>query len=1184
MFAVANVGVAAATELTSGTDYTISGYNDNEYFTFKPEDNLLNDIEPISHYWYNVEEGDNEIALASTPTKVTDAGWLNNLGQATASTNVVGATQDSFAPSGWIAQQLFVKFADKTVVSVDDVDPNKQWYQINYKLPSKSAITDATISLLSKTNDALDKWTPQSYEYIFADTEEALVTGEGATTVLVDHTINTIKNITTVTLNTAVTAKYVAVRFYMPWNNFNDAMIGFSTSNGWYARWDRLDIHGTPVADTNFTDYSAAGVNTTNLSGTGKDAANSLIVDKRPNSAYFYNTIENSNGLAITTEPTAFVMQTDDIPARDIANLTSTTLTSQATLFSEAAYGDKYTKYMWAEYGDDGKVKTLIDDETKRWAQINYQLDGEAEIKTLIFGALANTSNHYWHMPGHYKIILSDTEAGLLDLNQSKIVIDVDEDKNATFKTNRHTIVLNDAVKAKYVALRFICMFNNDSIGSAARSNIYMDRINFFGVYGEYTNPVSVPSVEPTATAKDNSGNTLEGVTATVSISASGNKDESGDNAIVGATLSAPETATVSDKYYAFDGWYLGETKVADEASNVYALTGSEETFDFVAQYKQTYKPYTDFSAVGDNSKAVADAATSLLADKTVTSALYYNAIENHTGVAVTAEPTAFTVNDTLANITLSETSTADSGLFADLNLSRYMFKKYDAQNLISEIIDDEDSQWAQVNYTLDGEANISKLQFGNFRGSYHWQNASHYKYILSDTEAGLTDLTKANAVIEINTEENTSLKAGMQIVTLNSAVSAKYIGVRFISTANPQIIGKKIGDMYTDRMNYLGVYGTYTELADANVTYTVEGGAPETVVTKAEPVYSGNADSNGNYAAGNVTLTAETQYIDNENDVTYDFVEWKKGGVTYSVDNAITYDLTGEDAEFTAVYEEGTMMYALDFVDGTGKVIDTLKIAKNTIPTEQQMAAINEKVKAVYGYEIVTNQYGVDWGEDVYNTPATISKTYYAQYRNLGYQTAVTVTTVDGTKPYNNQNVAFDTAITVTDDAAAAWEMDGAVVATGTELKLYAAGTTMNVTATEEEKSADELAFVGKAMDNDNFSVFVHVNPTKTVKAYGVIFGSNTYKNTYDAQDENVKATMFVLDDTDAFVKTETKKPSLTDNRVNVTNTANVDFMTSLTDVATNLDGTYKTRHARAYVIYSDDSVVYSDVIISNK
>lgn len=493
-----------------------------------------------------------------------------------------------------------------------------------------------------------------------------------------------------------------------------------------------------------------------------------------------------------------------------------------------------------------------------------------------------------------------------------------------------------------------------------------------------------------------------------------------------------------------------------------------------------------------------------------------------------------------------------------------------------TDLIDDETKQWIQLDYELESEATISSLALvGKTKAQY---NASHYKYYVSETADGL--YKEENCVAEIGTA------AAIGSVTLTTPKKAKYVGIRFICLHNTEINpGLGLVSLYS-RATEFSVFGSYVNAADANVTYTVVGGAPETVVTKAEPSYTGLVDQNGNYHTGSVTLTAQEEYLEivDNGKVPYDFDGWYVNGELYSADTTITYDLTKDDIQFTANYIQGARLCSIDFIDGTGKVIDTLNLEEGTVITPEMMVDINKKVEDVYGYEIVLNENNlVAWSDGVYGLTVTGSITYYAQYRNLGYQTAVTVTNVDGTKAYN-QKVAFDTAITVTDDAAAAWEMDGAVVATGTELKLYAAGTTMNVTATAEPKPANELAFVGKAMQDGNFTVFVHANPTKTVKAYGVIFGSNTYKNNYDAQDDDVKATMFVLDDKAAFEKTAIKKPSLTDIRSNVTNVANVDFMTSLIDVPTYADGTYKARHARAYVIYSDDTVVYSDVIISNK
>jgi hypothetical protein len=66
----------------------------------------------------------------------------------------------------------------------------------------------------------------------------------------------------------------------------------------------------------------------------------------------------------------------------------------------------------------------------------------------------------------------------------------------------------------------------------------------------------------------------------------------------------------------------------------------------------------------------------------------------------------------------------------------------------------------------------------------------------------------------------------------------------------------------------------------------------------------------------------------------------------------------------------------------------------------------------------------------------------------------------------------------------------------------------------------------------------------------------------------------MFTLKDTAAINK---ENPSLKVSEVNVTTEGLVDFMATLNGCGG------KVRHARAYVVYSDDTVVYSDVIVTN-
>ncbi len=918
---------------------------------------------------------------------------------------------------------------------------------------------------------------------------------------------------------------------------------------------------GFGASATTYTDYTVAGVNSNNLNGTGKDAAKSLIVGRTPDSAYVYNTITVDGTIAPTNGPLAFEAKHDEV-----AVLTSATdFTTDGRLFPITMLAYTYDMFAnWTQRSGTGTITEILDNEENQWVQINYNLDGEAAINTVVFGAMA--TSYSVQMPGHYKIILSDTEDGLLDHTKAKAVIDLDAKKNETLKTSRHTVTLNTPVTAKYFGIRFICMFNESSVGSVRTYNqMYTNRIKHLSIYGEYTTPAIISQGSAaTASSTDTEGNIIEGITSTATAGYVGNGDESGDYAIGGVNLATAGSGMVGNKYYEFKGWYLGDSKVSDDATADYYITGSETDLNFVAKYLQTYKPFTDYTAAGDNSKSVANAATSLLANKTPTAGYYYNGLEGHHNLAKTTEPAQFELKSTAVGLTSSNPTNDDCGLFADLNLSWYMFKSYNSENKVSAIINDETKQWAQLNYKLDGEATVSEIRFGNFRGSYHWQSSSHYKLILSDTAEGLMDFNLANAVIDVDMDKDTSLKAGMQVVTLTSQVTAKYVAIRFICTANSAIIGQPISNMYTDRMNYFGVQGTYTEPVKAEVNIETEFGVPSNLVSKDEPVYVGGGDANGNYIAGSVKVVALAEYQDRENVLEYIFKGWYNGDALVSSDAEYVYDLKRGDVTFTAKYDVVPLVekYTIIFEDGVHN-----ELGKLIVRHGQQLDTdlVNQiVVKDFYGYNVLRDGDGnVVWTEAIDNIIVS-DMTFTALYEARDdLKTEVAIYDVDKTILHKGTH-DYDTAFVLSSPNANSWlDADGNVLIVGSSGYLYACGEKIDIYASEKTVVAPEVVIVGKVNETDKgFSVFAHIN-VENFTERGVIFASSKAGATKDFTLEDAK------DNTDNYSIVE-----INSNNIGF-NDAWIEFMATLNYTDN------PTRYARAYVKVGD-TYYYSNIVIN--
>lgn len=935
---------------------------------------------------------------------------------------------------------------------------------------------------------------------------------------------------------------------------------------------------GFSVSAAEYTDFTAVGQSAVgSLDGTGKDATRNLIGDKLPTSQYLYNTIENNHGIPTSATPATFEYETDTTNPRYLGNLTSkSNVTSQTSFFKS----DVYCKYMWANYGADNKVSELINDETSRFAQINYALDGEATIDTFIFGDInSNHGGQFWQMPGHYKVIFSNTEAGLLDHSQAVAVIEVDETKNAEFKKNRHTVTLNTPVTARYVALRMICGLNAGSVGTAALSNMYMERFTFFGVFGNYTTPVIVPDSEASATATDIEGATLNGITASAVVSFAGNLDDSGKSPTAGVNLTTSASTTIGDQYYAFLGWYLGDTLVTDKATYSYAFTGNETDLDFVAKYKATYKPFNDYSVAGANAANLdgtgKDAAKSLIVNKTPNSAYVFNTITVDGRIAPTNGPMSFDANHSATAVLTSPTDfTSDGRLFPETMLAYTydMFANWTERagtGKITEILDNEDNQWVQINYNLDGEAAINTVIFGAMATSYSVQMPGHYKIILSDTEDGLMDYTKSKAVIDLNAKENATLKTSRHTVTLTNPVTAKYIGIRFICMFNDSSVGsvRQYNQMYSHRIKHLSVYGEYTNPADAEVTVETESGVPAALVSKADPVYEGVGDDNGKYVAGTQKITASATYEDKDNSLEYIFNGWYKGDDLVTANAEYIYDLKGDDVTFTAKYNVQPLVtkYIVVFKDGLGNTLASFKINENDFidTTLVEQLVVND----IYGYKVLRDgEQKVIWSRSL-EDPITADVTINSFFEAEEIYTDLTIYDTDSTTEIIFEGAKrYDTAINLERPTANSWvDAKGKVLIAGGSGTLYACGEKMDIYAKSKTAQAPEVVIVGKVNEEDKgFSVFAHIN-AENVTERGIIFASSTAGANIDFTFEHVN------DDTEhkKFVVVEI-------------DTLNAGLAMGQTEFMATLNySNNPTRYARAYVKVGD-TYYYSNVVVN--
>ena len=494
-------------------------------------------------------------------------------------------------------------------------------------------------------------------------------------------------------------------------------------------------------------------------------------------------------------------------------------------------------------------------------------------------------------------------------------------------------------------------------------------------------------------------------------------------------------------------------------------------------------------------------------------------------------------------------------------------------------IIDNENN-YTQVVYALDAEAKIDSLVWAtNHQGADNGFTSNrftpyHLKYSLANSVNDLFVEGSSTTYDVYNTESNSFLT-----LNLTDNVTAKYVGVRMVcgvSALYPttNFAATTSSNVGWARMANISVNGTYVDPADANVTVAKDTAVAEVgALTVSKEVSNvGNSDTNGKYPEGSATVSATESYRDDENGREYTFTGWYNGETLVSANVNYTYNLADADINLTAKYEITALKYTLSFVDATKNVIGTIKLEGAQIPSETDVKAINAKVKDIYGYTVKLEDNMVVWDSEVFEA-VTADKTFTACYEKKEIYTEVTLYKTDSNEHFYKETQEFDTAITLSYEGANSWvDASGTVLAATATATLYACGDAMDIYAKSGNAVAPEVTISGKVMDNGNFTVFAHATPGKTVKAYGVIFASDLYRRNYDMQSD--KGDMFTLKDTEAINKAS---PSLKVSEVKVTNNANVDFMATLIGCEN------KVRHARAYVIYSDDTVAYSDVIVTN-
>ncbi len=304
------------------------------------------------------------------------------------------------------------------------------------------------------------------------------------------------------------------------------------------------------------------------------------------------------------------------------------------------------------------KVLGIVDDESKKYLDVVYKLDGVANIGS--FAMLMHASNSL--RAGHYKVSFANDADSLF--GEGSTTFDY---ANNTYNFVSHSYK-DQNIKAQYVGIRFICGINSSAIGEYFDATQAYVRVNHFDVFGTYE----------TAADSNVTVNAPEGVTVTKG-DVVGVKDWNGAYAAGAATvdLSVDKTSYEADgKTYDFAGWYAGENKLSADAEYTYTLAAANEAI--TAKYEANAVTYTvTFTdKVGNTIAAVTanegDTLANVIAANSITAPAIYGytfkgwnvdtaqAVTDNITVQATYEKNTetkytVTVTDTAGNVTTSE-------------------------------------------------------------------------------------------------------------------------------------------------------------------------------------------------------------------------------------------------------------------------------------------------------------------------------------------------------------------------------------------------------------------------------------------------------------------------------------------------------------------------------------------------
>ena len=460
--------------------------------------------------------------------------------------------------------------------------------------------------------------------------------------------------------------------------------------------------------------------------------------------------------------------------------------------------------------------------------------------------------------------------------------------------------------------------------------------------------------------------------------------------------------------------------------------------------------------------------ANSLIADESFCNALVLK--EN----AGSATSTANSLSEFTTTGAVSTNGTFGNG---DIN-----FINRSESGEITSLKDDESSQYLQLNYELDCESSIES--FALLGHVDRWWSPYHMAVSFANSKADLFTENAAKTVDFYNL-------ANLSEVTLDNAVTAKFVGLRIICGINPYAIGDTVADSsvrnYYARISHFALYGTFaTTLSADNIT--LSSNIATANIQKGD--ITGPMDNNGAHTFGAAVKLTADEIIESDGKY-YSLDGWYNGNDLLSNDREYSCPLSEQAKTITANYTE-TEGNTVRFTDNCGTVVYKTIVKTGTTLSEQELIKATESMPKRFGYARLIDDNGFQVWSASADEPIYSDITFIAQYKKTDDKYTVSVT--DTKKNTETYQKVFDERINLSDEDATGWTVGASTVASGSSATLYVCSD-MAIAAVTDSAPQEGVFILSDVAEDSRYSVFAHINnpENKAIKEAGIMYMSGT-------------------------------------------------------------------------------------------